>query len=348
MSIYNNSFENMKKINIEWEKLKNTKILVAGANGLIASTFIDCIMYYNIYYKYNISIYALCRNEKRARKRFANYSSYSSLSFIYQDVTEELNVNVEFDYIIHAACSAHPMAYSRDPVGIIRSNVIGTMNLLEYSRLHNVRRLLFISSSEVYGENTNITDGFSENDWGKVDILNPRSCYSESKRLSENILINYNKQYETDSVIARPGHIYGAAITEENSRADAQFLRNAINGQDIVMKSAGTQKRSYCYVMDAVAALLIILIKGKSGEAYNIANKNSNVTIREYAETLAKINGVEIKYEIPQEIEKQGYSIISNYTLKSEKIEQLDWFPLYDLTEGIKEMSKICYSMKGV
>ena len=142
--------------------------------------------------------------------------------------------------------------------------------------------------------------------------------------------------------VARLCHVYGPTFTPSNSRADAQFLRNALEGRDIIMKSTGSQVRSWCYVADAVSALLTLLIRGEAGQAYNVANRHSVASIRQYAQTLADIAGVKLVFELPPEVEKAGYTKISRAVLNPAKLEGLGWKPRYGLREGLEESYRAC------
>ena len=247
----------------------------------------------------------------------------------------------ECDYIIHAASNAHPKAFSADPVGTMLANILGVRNLLERLRAQGHGRLLFVSTGEIYGDNPAIRDGFAETDFGKIDSMNPRACYPESKRAAETLCASYLSQYRVDSVVARLCYVYGPTITNENSRADAQFLRNALSKTDIIMKSAGAQVRSYCYVADAARALITILSGGESGSAYNVANRAAVRSIREYAEALAKVAGVQVKFETPEDAEKRGYSTVSRAVQKPDRLEALGWKPLFSFEEGIEHTFRI-------
>lgn len=338
---FEQDLKTMTSIDVDFSKLEGKNILITGANGLIASYFIDMLMWLNENKKFSINVYALCRNKEKAELRFEDYLNSNKFEIIEQDVTEYISLDINFDYIIHAASNAHPLAYSENPVGTMKANIIGTINLLEYACKHNNTRFMFISSSEIYGEVKDIDNGNDENYWGSVNSMNVRSCYSESKRAGENICICYKEQYGLDVVVVRPGYIYGPSITQENSRADAQFLRNVLSEQDIVMKSEGRQLRSYCYVADAITALITILLKGENGQAYNIANRNSQASIREFAEILARIGDVSLKFNIPSEVEKKGYSTVTRSILKTDKLESLGWNGKYSLEDGIKRMIDI-------
>jgi len=339
-SCYKNDLEDTINNTPDFEFLKNKRILVTGATGLIGSAIIDVLSYKNIKDKWNIHIYAAGRDKGKIAQRFEQIYGEDFFSFVPYDASREIDFTLDVDYIIHAASNAHPIAYSEQPVETMISNLYGINNLLSYAKKHHVTRILYISSSEVYGQKDNNLP-YKENDYGFIDILNPRACYPLSKKAAETLCISYKKEYGLDVVIVRPGHVYGPTMSDTDSRASAQFIRNVLNGQDIVMKSPGMQLRSYCYVFDCVSAILTVLIRGSSGEAYNISNKNSIVTIRQLAECLAELSGRRIIYENPQDKELQGYNMMTYSVLDSEKLEKLGWKGLYNLHEGVKRTLRI-------
>lgn len=340
--MYNNKFyqEDLKEIinvNLPFCEFEKKNILITGGNGLIGSYLVDSFIFLREEKNIDLNLYVLCRNKEKVEKRFKEHLKKEYFNLIIQDVCDDYNLKIKFDYVIHTACNAHPLAYSTNPVGVINSNIIGTQKLLDYCREYGNIRFLFLSSSEVYGEK-NINEGYTEEDYGVIETMNVRSCYSESKRMAETIGISYLKQYGINFLSVRPGHIYGATITKDNSRADAQFLRNVLNKQDIIMKSDGNQKRSYCYITDCITGILTVLLKGKIGEAYNIGNTLESITIREYAETLAKLGKVELKFELPDYQEKIGYTSKTNSTLDSSKLQSLGWNNKVSLVDGIKRI----------
>lgn len=317
------------------QKLRSARILITGATGLVGAFLTDCLLALSDQNALDLRLYALCRNAARAKERFGE-----RVNAIVADVSEAIALP-ECDYIIHAASNAHPKAFSADPVGTMLANILGVRNLLEHLRAQGHGRLLFVSTGEIYGDNPAIRDGFSETDFGKIDSMNPRACYPESKRAAETLCASYLSQYRVDSVVARLCYVYGPTITNENSRADAQFLRNALSKTDIIMKSAGAQVRSYCYVADAARALITILSGGESGSAYNVANRAAVRSIREYAEALAKVAGVQVKFETPEDAEKRGYSTVSRAVQKPDRLEALGWKPLFSFEEGIEHTFRI-------
>ena len=305
---------------------QSKSVLVTGASGLIGSAFVDLLMDLNKQ-EAGIKVYAISRNSAYAERRFKAYWNDPLFTYLQHDVLDPLSVDAPIDYIVHGASNASPKRYAEDPVGTMKANLWGVANLLELAR-DKKARLLYISSGEVYGEGdgTDFTETYS----GYVNPLNPRSCYPSSKRASETLCVAYKEQFGVDVVIARPCHIYGSDI-ERDDRAFAQFLRKAKVKEDIILKSKGQQVRSYCYVVDCASALLYILLKGENGEAYNIANRHSVLSIRQLAEMIASAAGTQVVYDLPSEQESKGYSVIQRAVLDPSKLESLGWHPHYDL-----------------
>ena len=334
--IINEEFEKiLSSLELPIEKMKNKSILITGASGLIGSYVIYFLKYINNVYNLNIKIFAMSRSKEKLKQIFENSSD---IVYVEQNLNKSLKENIDCNYIIHAASNAHPLAFSSDPVGTMKTNFIGTMNLLDLA-IKTKAKLLYISTGEIYGNN--VDHAFTENDLGIVDTKIPRSCYPESKRAAETLCMSYNDQYGVDVNVARLCYIYGGTITETNSRADAQFLRNAIEGKDIVLKSEGAQRRTYCYVADAVSAILMILLKGEKAAVYNIANQDSIVSVKEYAQTLAELAGVNLKFELPNKDEAKGFSKPADSILDSTKLQSLGWKPFFNIIEGLKRTLEI-------
>ena len=336
-SLYWDDVEKVLKGVPDLKKVYQKNVLVTGATGMICSAVTDLLLYLNREKNANINIILAGRDANRLKDRFNGFVIEEDYHFVYYDalVSDMPKIEQEtVDYIIHGAGNAHPTAYAAQPVETILANSIGLNTMLRTAAQKNAKCLLYISSSEVYG-NKSENRPYRENDYGFVDILNPRACYPCSKRLAETLCAAYGKEYGIGTVIVRPGHIYGPTMTATDSRAASQFIRNALHGESIVMKSAGSQQRSYCYVMDCASAILAALLNGSYGTAYNISNPLSIATIREFAEAVAKTSGVEISFENPSDMEKSGYNLMDNSTLDSKKIEELGWRGYFDLMTGI-------------
>ena len=315
-------------------ELKNKKVLVTGINGMIASAIIDILNYLNEYENYEIKIIGIVRNKKNLLERFKNIKN---LEIIEQDISKPLEFKKDIDYIINAASNADPSKFGADPVGTIETNFIGTKNLLDFAKVNNVKRLLYVSSGEIYGQGSIDIQAFDENYRGFIDSTNPRSCYPIGKLSAETLCVSYAKQYNLEVVIARPSHTYGPTQKITDSRASSQFITDVINDKDIIMKSEGKQIRSYTYVLDCVTGILRILISGNNSEAYNIANKNSVLSIREMAEDIAHANNKKIIFELPTDSEKASYNPVTRSVLDGTKLVSIGWIPLYTFKEGIKE-----------
>lgn len=312
-------------------KIHDASVLVTGATGLIGSCAIDVMCAANKEQCANIHIYALGRSNEKIRKRFGN-----NVIPIVQDIVETLSGNRSFDYILHGASNADPRSYARQPVETITTNLIGTRNILDCCVRNNRTRAIFTSSFEVYGKIPN-TDIYTETMSGTIDQTILRNGYPESKRCCELLLRSYVEEYGVNAIIARLPSVYGPTMQKSDSKAHAQFIRNALNHENIIMKSKGSQQRSYCYVIDIVRGLFFLLENGQAGEIYNVANSASVASIAEYAATCAQIAGTEVAYELPDDVEAKGFSKPQNCILDTQKIESLGWFGKYSLITGITE-----------
>ena len=312
------------------------RVLITGASGMVCSAIVDCISYMNKNRNAGIELIIAGRSEEKLQQRFKGVLANNEYKFMFFDANQPLDIDITVDYIIHGAGNANPAIYSAEPVETLLGNVDGLKSMLEVARFNNGSRLLYVSSSEVYGNKSeNATVAFEENDYGYIDIMNPRACYPNGKRVCETLCACYEKEYGENYVTVRLGHIYGPSITKKDTRATAQFTRSAAAGEDILMKSAGSQLRSYCYTLDCASAMLTVLINGKKGNAYNISNKGSIVSIRDIANEFAKAGGGKIVFENPSDEEKNSYNMMINSSLNSEKLEQLGWKAIFDLKEGV-------------
>ncbi|MDR0321282.1 MAG: NAD-dependent epimerase/dehydratase family protein [Treponema sp.] len=321
--------------NIDWNKLKNKKILVTGATGLIGTFLVDLLMYRNINYNDGIIIYAMGRNKEKAFTRFNEYFDSDCFFFIEHDIQKEINLNAPIDYIIHGASNTHPIAYATEPINTILLSVLGTKSVLDFASIQNVERTLFLSTVEIYGENRGDVESFNEDYCGYINCNTLRAGYPEGKRTAEALCQAYIKEKNIDIVIARCCRIYGPTMGDDDSKVIAQFIKNAVMGENITLKSKGDQQYSYCYVADACSALLTLLLNGKKGEAYNVCEPDCNLSLLQIADIFSDYTGKKIVFDIPSSLESSGYSKATKALLDNSKIYRLGWEALYPIKDGI-------------
>lgn len=254
-------------------KWSEKTVLVTGATGLIGSHIVDELMKMG-----NVKVIALSRSAEKLEKGFAEYIGNKNFSYIAQNVTEPLNLEEEsVDYIFHAAGPMEGKIIANYPVDVIKPNILGTMNCLEF--LHKQQetkgikgRMVLFSSVTVYGNNTETDIRVKETDTQVTEVLESGSApYSQSKRMSEVIALAYAKQFGVDVVIARFSTVYGNTRFIPDT-AFYEFINKSVAGENIVLNGSGFARRDNIYVDDAVKGVLVLAISGLAGEAYNVSS----------------------------------------------------------------------------
>ena len=347
MSLYDNLLyiEDVKYVadrELPWEKIKDKSILISGATGLVGSFLVDVLMMKNEK-GLNCKVYALSRNAQRAADKFSKWNNSTNLCFINYDINHPIK-NDDFetvDYVLHMASNTHPMQYSTDPIGTITTNIIGVQNMLDFAVEHHAKRLAFTSSNEIYGENRGDSELFDEEYCGYINCNTMRAGYPESKRCGEALCQAYKAQKGLDIVIPRLTRSYGPTMLPSDTKAISQFIRKGIAKEDIILKSAGQQYYSYTYVADAVSGLLYVLLCGESGEAYNIADERSDITLKDLANIISDISGRKVVFELPDVVEAAGYSKATKSRLDGTKLQKLGWYAKYDIQSGLERTISI-------
>ncbi len=336
---YQNTIRLAAELPLPWEMLQGKSVVIAGATGLIGSCLVDLLMYKNRKERLDCHIYALSRHEQSARERLPGYCFDSKFfTFLEQDICcplQEDGISCA-EYVLNLASNTHPTAYAEEPIGTVITNIYGTKNLLDFSAAHGVKRFVFLSSVEIYGENRGDVELFAEDYTG---ILNPntmRAGYPESKRCCEALCQAYAAEKDLDIVIPRLPRVYGPTMGKGDSKAAAQFIKKAICKENIVLKSEGKQYYSFLHVIDAVSGIMTVMLKGAKGEAYNVADVGNDARLKDIAEMAAEMAGTAVVYELPDEKERKGYSIATKARLDGEKIRGLGWKPLFTAEKGIR------------
>ncbi len=326
--LYQEDINSVLRCCCDWLRFKNKTILITGATGLIGRPLVDMFILLNQQFSLGIKLLLLSRHDKESDLCFVNYITH--------DISLPIEIQENVDFIIHAASNTHPLQYARFPIETIMTNVLGTKNLLSIVEKNPGCRFILLTSAEIYGEDLqHLVNGFSEKDCGYLDCNKSRSCYYESKRLCETLCAAYKTEKNIDYVIARISRSYGPTLKPDDSKAMSQFLRKAYNKENIILKSEGNQFYSYVYSADVASALIFLMLEGISGEAYNVADKNSITTLKNLAESIAAISGTEVVFDLPNDLERKGFSNALRSILNTEKIEALGWHPCFNLESGI-------------
>lgn len=341
-------YEDMKYIygrNLEWDKLRNKKFLITGAYGMLASYIVFFLMFLNINYNFKIKVFAQGRNEQKAREKFGEFWDNEFFEYINIDICKKITQIPPIDFYIHSAGIANPKLYLTHPVEVIEPNVLGTYYLLDFARDTGCEKFLLFSSGDVYGSVDNPAE-IRESTVGKMDPLDTHSCYGESKRLAETLCGSFFREYHIPTTIARIAHTYGPTMDVYNDpRSFASFMRCALKGEDIVMFSDGSAKRPFCYISDAVFGYMLILLRGKNGEAYNVGNSKQLISIAELAATITDISEKDIKVVRKE----RNTSFVENSLnicnkLIEDKLIALGWKCKHDIRTG---MEKTYYFLKS-
>lgn len=337
MSYLTEDLDNISKYICE-QGIDNCNIAVTGATGLIGSLIIKAIVFCNKNYNKNISVTAFARSQSKVQEIFGENTD--NVNFVFQDIAEPISKKIKTDYIIHTANPTVSKYFITNPVETIETIYTGSKNILEYAKNVNAKSVVYLSSMEVFGATDAQKDKVFEKDIGYLDILNIRSCYSESKRLVECMCSCYAQEYNVNVKIARLAQVFGAGILKGENRVFAQFARSAINGEDIVLHTTGESVGNYCYTADAIKAIFLLLVKGEKGQAYTVANEKSTTTIRDMAMMVANEiaeQKIKVVFDIPKN-NVFGYAPPTTMRLSSQKLQQLGWSPQVNLKEAYKRM----------
>ncbi len=334
--LYRDDIKYVASLPLPWEKLKDSSVVISGATGMIGSSFIDVIMEKNLNDDLNCKVYALIRNVKKAEERFSYCIDTGHIEFRQYDINDEIDFEIpDVGYVIHLASNTHPVAYATEPISTITTNIIGTRNMLEFAFRNNAKRCAFASSNEIYGENRGDKELFDEGYCGYIDCNTLRAGYPESKRCGEALCQAYIREKEMDVVVPRFTRSYGPTMLMSDTKAISQFIKKGVAGEDIVLKSAGNQFYSYTYVTDAVSGLFYVILCGECGEAYNISDGKSDITLADLAKTIADHVGSKVVFEIPDATEQAGYSKATKARIDGTKLKNIGWNARYDIKGGI-------------
>lgn len=337
MEIEVRTIDNLKSISYLY---KGKTVLVTGATGMLGQNVVAILLAMNDYLGTGIKVIAHGRSAAKAQIVFAGYRERLDLDFVYQDI-KELNWEGHIDYIVHTASVTGGSKQHLDfPMSTISTALEGAKRVLDLA-LKNNATTVFLSSLEVYGFTGNDTEELKETDGGYIDCTNVRSSYSESKRMCECMYASYAKQYGIPAFIARLTATFGHGVSKSDKRVFAQFAQSIINHENIILRSTGESVRNYCDAEDAAAALLTIMVKGESGQAYNVANMDTEISIKDMALRFAELfpeSGSKLIFDLSMDATKLGYNAVMRNVINSDKLLALGWKPVFKIDDMIKHL----------
>lgn len=303
--------------------LKGHSVLITGATGLIGSLLAKSLLAFG-----DINVYCLIRDMDKAKAVFGDFSEDENLTFLTGDVSKLCDMDVSPDYIIHGASPTSSKYFVTNPVETIGVAMDGARAVMELARKASVRSVVFLSSLEVYGV-PNVSDGVvGEADYGYIDCTSIRSSYSEGKRMVECLCAGYAAEYGVPVKIARLSQTFGPGVNYDDGRVFMEFARCAMEGKNIVLNTSGETVRTYCYTTDAINAIITILIKGKTGEAYNVSNMRTDISIADMARLVCELfpeKNIEVEFNLPKDIASFGYNPQMVIKLDTTKLSALGW-----------------------
>ena len=329
--------ERAAALDLPIEALDGSRIFVTGATGLIGSQLVKFLLCRARICHCNTTVIIFARSKEKALKVFPYLEEEEHLEIVLGDISEPICYDGDIDYVIHGASPTSSKYFVSHPVETIGAAVDGTRYVLELAKQKQVKGVVYLSSLEVYGTPAEDAGMITEKDYGYIEPLSVRSSYSEGKRIVECLCASYAKEYDVPVKVARLSQTFGAGVAYDDGRVFAEFARCAIEGKNIVLHTEGKTVRTYCYTIDAVTALLTILAKGQAGEAYNVTNMDTAISIYDMAKLVSGIlpeSNIAVERDIPEDLASFGYNPEMIVKLDSTKLQKLGW----KATVGLREM----------
>jgi len=274
------------------------RVLITGSNGFLGRYLVETFCFLNESVLPMPCDVVAIDNGLTSGEIADRMRQQSHITFVDRDICEPFHTSAHVDYVVHAAGIASPYYYRKFPLETMDVASRGLRNVLELAQSHGAR-LLFISSSEIYGDPDTQHVPTSEDYNGNVSCLGPRSCYDESKRFGETMLRVFAENYGVEAVIARPFNVYGPGMSRSDYRIMPNIAECLVGGKVVNIYGSGRQSRTFCYVTDAIRGLLLTLLKGRSGEAYNVGSSTPEISMADLVDTIQKqIPNSDLRYQI--------------------------------------------------
>lgn len=320
--------------------LAGSTTLVTGGSGFLCSYFLETIAWLN-----DTTWHSPCRVitvdnlRSGVHERVGHLADRPDFRFITHDVSRPLSIDEPVEWIIHGAGIASPTFYRKYPLETIDVNVMGTRHILELAKRQNVRSVLYLSSSEIYGDPDHKNIPTAEDYRGYVSCTGPRACYDESKRMAETLCGVYRQLYDVRVKVVRPFNIYGPGQRLDDGRVVPDLMSAALQRRPIVLYSDGRATRSLCYIRDAVRALYLILMSDADGETFNVGSDEKEISMAELAYEVSRIAGPPALQVIHRKSDDAQY-LTDNPQRRCPNLTKLRtrfaWSPTVSLAEGLR------------
>lgn len=333
--MYEEDIQAVCSLQLPWEKLNNSKVLITGATGMLGKFLVDVLMERNRAYGQTIKLVLNGRDKKKLINCFSEYKD--KVEFWEQDLCLELSYDSDIDYICHFAAVIGTQ-YSKDyPIQATQMFTQGMLNICEFGVQKKIKKLVNLSSIRVYGDQSYLNIPFFVEDgpFGGFDCSDLEYIYFEGKRTSEMIGTAYFKQHGLPITNLRLCKTVGATCDINSDAVFHYFAVKAAKNEKIELRSAGTQLFSYAYIADSVAGILFCLLKGKEGEAYNLgdATNEKTTTLKEYVTHLHELFGTEVVFSGTVD---NSCNTPEKQVSYSGKLEKLGWKKMYSVREGLR------------
>ncbi|MBR6896658.1 MAG: NAD(P)-dependent oxidoreductase [Lachnospiraceae bacterium] len=329
--------QNIGKLSfIDWEQFGGCTVLITGATGLIGQNLVNAIAYNSQKKGLDIKLILPVRNVEVAKRQFG----WTGAEIIYYELGTELKVDNPVDFVIHLASPTNSKFFIEQPVDTMLAIIEGTRALLDWARIHTVKKFISLSTMEVYGFPEK-GHKVKENELGAFDTMNARNSYPVAKIACETLCNSYWTQFGVPTVILRATQTFGPGVKYDDGRVFAQFMRCVIEKRNIVLKTVGLTERSYLYTADAVSAILVCFLKAEPGQAYTVANPDTYCSIRNMAQMVADEvarGSINVVFDIAEDIGKLGYVDTLYMDLDVGKTAELGWKPVIGLKDAYIRM----------
>ena len=330
--------------------LKNARLLITGATGLVGGAFVRTLLYLNRTQELNISLLLPVRSLERAKTALYGIYGRSEVSVFEADIEVPLNIEGKIDYMLHAASPTASKEFTSHPASVLTSVLKSNEALLDLARLKSVKKYLYISSMEAFGVTASSDTPAREEDLGYVSLSSPRSCYPEGKRVNELMCLCYAGEYGVNALSARLAQTFGAGIGPNENRVFAQFARSALKGENLVLRTKGESVGNYVHISDCVSALITLLLKGESGETYTVVGDNCSAKIKELAYLISStLSGGKsrVVFDLPKDSGELSYAPDTCLRLDNSKLKTLGWTPVHSLADAIKSLGEDIKQFNG-